>query len=223
MYLNGVAAFQGANRMVAGDTVILAANYNTATGTLEFWDSASGTSANITVPAADFSSLKSMHLGGSINVAQRMDGMIGEVKIYRGTMTPSQFAAEQTSLTAKWINASGFSSWITGNFTNGTLSNQGPDGDSDKDGISNLVEYAIAGQDPTVGNPVISTFSAGTLSFTKAAGTNGLTYAIQESTDLTAWTEVTGGSYVNNTSTISFTLTPGTPAKKFLRLQVLSN
>jgi fibronectin type 3 domain-containing protein len=223
MYLNGVAALQGANRMVAGDTVILAANYNTATGALEFWDSASGTSASITVPAADFSSLKSMHLGGSINIAQRMDGMIGEVKIYRGTMTPSQFAAEQTALTAKWINASGFSSWITGNFTNGTLSNQGPDGDSDKDGISNLVEYAIAGQDPTVGNSVISTFSADTLSFTKAAGTNGLTYAIQESTDLTAWTEVTGGSYVNNTSTISFTLTPGTSAKKFLRLQVLSN
>ena len=72
-------------------------------------------------------------------------------------------------------------------------------------------------------NPGISTFSGGTLSFTKAAGTNGLTYAIQESTDLTTWTEVTGASYVNNASTISFTLTPGTPTKKFLRLQVLSN
>ena len=225
MYLNGVAALQGTNRIVAGDTVILAANYNNATGALEFWDSVSGTSANVTVSAADFSSLQSMHIGGSVNVAQRMDGMIGEMKIYRGAMTPSEFAAEQTALTAKWINASGFSSWITGNFTNGTVTNQGPDGDDDKDGISNLVEYAIAGQDPTVGNPVISTFSGGTLSFTKAAGTNGLTYAIQESTDLTTWTEVTGGSYVNNevSSTISFTLTPGMPAKKFLRLQVILN
>jgi fibronectin type 3 domain-containing protein len=225
MYLNGVAALQGANRMVAGDTVILAANYNTATGALEFWDSASGTSANVTVSAADFSSLQSMHLGGSVNLAQRMNGMIGEVKIFRGAMTPSEFTAEQTALTAKWIDASGFSSWITGTFTNGTVpgGQQGPNNDSDKDGISNLVEYAIAGQDPTVGNPGISTFSGGTLSFTKAAGTNGLTYAIQESTDLTTWTEVTGASYVNNASTISFTLTPGTPTKKFLRLQVLSN
>jgi hypothetical protein len=225
MYLNGVAALQGANRMVAGDTVILAANYNTATGALEFWDSASGTSANVTVSAADFSSLQSMHLGGSVNLAQRMNGMIGEVKIFRGAMTPSEFTAEQTALTAKWIDASGFSSWITGTFTNGTVpgGQQGPNDDSDKDGISNLVEYAIAGQDPTVGKPGISTFSGGTLSFTKAAGTNGLTYAIQESTDLTTWTEVTGASYVNNASTISFTLTPGTPTKKFLRLQVLSN
>jgi autotransporter-associated beta strand protein len=121
----------------------------------------------------------------------------------------------------------GFASWITGTFTNGQvpLDKRGANDDPDNDGISNLVEYAIAGQDPTVGNPVISTFSGGTLSFTKAAGTNGLTYAIQESTDLTTWTEVTGGSYVNNeiSSTISFTLTPGTPAKQFLRLQVLSN
>lgn len=226
MYLNGVAAFQGTNRILAGDTVILAANYNSATGALEFWDSASGTSASVTVPAADFSSSKNMYLGGSINIAQRMDGMIGEVKIYRGALTPSEFTAEQTALTAKWIDASasGFSSWITGNFTNGTVSGdqQGPNDDFDKDGISNLVEYAIAGQDPTVNNPGISTFSGGTLSFTKAAGTNGLTYAIQESTDLTTWTEVTGGSYVNNevSSTISFTLTQGTPTKKFLRLNV---
>ena len=226
MYLNGVAAFQGTNRILAGDTVILAANYNIATGALEFWDSASGTSASVTVPAADFSSSKNMYLGGSINIAQRMDGMIGEVKIYRGALTPSQFTAEQTALTAKWIDASasGFSSWITGNFTNGTVpgDQQGPNDDFDKDGISNLVEYAIAGQDPTVNNPGISTFSGGTLSFTKAAGTNGLTYAIQESTDLTTWTEVSGGSYVNNevSSTISFTLTQGTPTKKFLRLNI---
>ena len=77
-----------------------------------------------------------------------------------------------------------------------------------------------------MGNPTIGTFSAGTLSFTKREGTSGLTYAIQKSTDLgitDAWTEVTGGSYVNDASTISFTLTPGTPAKNFLRLQVLSN
>ena len=122
----------------------------------------------------------------------------------------------------------GFSSWITGTFANGTVpgGQQGPNDDFDKDGISNLVEYAIAGQDPTVGNPTIGTFSAGTLSFTKREGTSGLTYAIQKSTDLgitDAWIEVTGGSYVNDASTISFTLTPGTPAKNFLRLQVLSN
>ena len=124
----------------------------------------------------------------------------------------------------------GFSSWITGAFANGTIPSgqQGPDDDFDKDGISNLVEYAVADQDPTVGNSTISTFIAGTLSFNKRAGTSGLTYAIQDSVDLgitDAWAEVTAVPpvYVNDATTISYTLTPGTPAKNFIRLQVLAN
>jgi hypothetical protein len=80
--------------------------------------------------------------------------------------------------------------------------------------------------DPTLSNANIGSYSANTLSFTKRAGTSGLTYAIQDSTDLGVsdpWSEVIGGSYVNNATTISATLTPGTPAKNFLRLQVISN
>jgi hypothetical protein len=48
--------------------------------------------------------------------------------------------------------------------------------DHNNDGVSNLVDYAVAGEDPTVGN-----------------------------------------------ASIAYALTPGTPAKNFLRLQVLSN
>ena len=123
----------------------------------------------------------------------------------------------------------GFSSWITGLFANGTVPAglQGPNDDPTNDGISNLLKYAIAGQDPTVGNPTISTFSANTLSFTKRAGTSGLTYAIVQSSDLGVtdpWTEVPAGpSYTNNATTISYTFTPGSPVRNFIRLQVLSN
>jgi hypothetical protein len=86
----------------------------------------------------------------------------------------------------------------------------------------------VAGQDPTVPNTSIGTFSANTLSFTKRPGTSGLTYAIQDSTDLgiaDTWAAVTGVPpvYVNDGTTISYTLTPGTPVRNFLRLQVLSN
>ena len=123
----------------------------------------------------------------------------------------------------------GFSSWISGSFTNGTVpvGQQGPTDNPAGDGISNLLKYAIAGQDPTVPNTSISTFSANTLSFTKRPGTSGLTYAIVQSSDLgvsVPWAEVPAGpTYTNDASTISFTLTPGTPAANFIRLQVVEN
>ena len=121
----------------------------------------------------------------------------------------------------------GFSSWITQAFVNGPVPalQQGPNDDPDNDGISNLVEYAIAGEDPTVSKANIGSFNGTLLSFSKRLDASGLTYAIQDSTDLGIadnWAEV--GSYTENTaSTISYTLTPGTPARNFLRLQVLSN
>lgn len=128
--------------------------------------------------------------------------------------------------------AGGFSSWITGTFAGGATvpgGQQGPNQDFDNDGISNLVEYAVAGEDPTVPNATVGTFAANVLSFSKRLDATGLTYAIQESIDLGIaddWTEVTDtipNPYVNNTTTISYTLTPGTPVKNFIRLQVLTN
>jgi hypothetical protein len=120
----------------------------------------------------------------------------------------------------------GFSTWIAGTFTNGTLpvGDQDPTDDPDNDGISNLVEYAIAGQDPTVGNTSIGTFAGNTLSFTKRLPlATDLVYAIETSTDLgglVPWTEAPAGpSYVNNGSTISYLL-PGTNPKDFMRLKV---
>ncbi|OYU99085.1 MAG: hypothetical protein CFE26_26405, partial [Verrucomicrobiales bacterium VVV1] len=103
---------------------------------------------------------------------------------------------------------------------------QGHNDDPDNDGISNLIEYALSGLDPTTTNPPVSGFTANTLSFTKRPGTSGLIYSIQESIDLgvsDAWAEVTGGSYVNTGSTISYTFNPGTPVKNFLRLKIHSD
>lgn len=124
------------------------------------------------------------------------------------------------------VTGGGFASWITGTFAGGAtvpLGKQGPYDDPDNDGISNLVEYAIAGQDPTVPNPTIGTFTGNDLSYTKRADTSGLTYSIEESTGLVGWAEVSGGSYVNNATTISYTLSLGSPPKNFIRLRVTSN
>jgi autotransporter-associated beta strand protein len=122
----------------------------------------------------------------------------------------------------------GFSAWIAGTFANGLVpvDQRSPHDDSDRDGIPNLLEYAIAGLDPTVHDPAAGSFIANTLSFAKRADTTGLTYAIEESTDLgnlDDWEEVTGDSYVNNPEAISYTPTPGSPPRNFIRLQVLSN
>ena len=125
------------------------------------------------------------------------------------------------------VQAAGFSSWITGTFANGTVpaGQQGPNDNPTHDGISNLLKYAIAGQDPTVANPTISTFNGTTLSFAKRTDATGLTYAIQQSTDLgvsATWAEVpAGANYVNNSTTISYTFPAGSPVKNFIRLKVL--
>ncbi len=124
------------------------------------------------------------------------------------------------------LSTAGFTYWTTATHANGVLpiDKRGPTDDFDNDGISNLLEFALAGQDPTVPGGSTGSFSSGTLSFTKRPGITGLTYAIESSDDLgitDPWEEVTGGSYINNTSVISYVLPTG-PAKLFVRLRVTS-
>jgi fibronectin type 3 domain-containing protein len=208
-----------------GETLVIAVNYNAITGQLQLWDSESGLTTTATQVAGDFSSGQGFFLGGSVNGDQFMKGMIGEAKIYRGNMTPSAFSAERSALVTKWIGGSGFSSWITQPFNNGTIpeGQRGPNQDFDNDGIRNLVEYAIAGQDPTVPNTAIGTFTNTSLSFNKRLDATGITYDIESSTLLTAgsWAALGKPPVVDNPNSISYTFTPGTPPKNFLRLKVV--
>ncbi len=137
----------------------------------------------------------------------------------------ANFALDSSGyLTADAVIA--FASWITGAFANGTIpiDKRGPNDDFDNDGKRNLMEFAIEGCDPTVAEASVGTFTGGTLSFAKRAGTSGLIYAIEDSSDLgisDPWEEVTGGSYVNSAATISYDLPTG-PSRMFLRLRVSS-
>lgn len=111
----------------------------------------------------------------------------------------------------------GFASWATTNNVTG-----GPTGDSDNDGITNLVEYALA-LNPTAADGAPGTFTGGAVSFNKrpeAVTNNDVAYAIQESDDLgitDPWETVTPTT--NTTTQISYTLPAGSP-KKFTRLLV---
>jgi fibronectin type 3 domain-containing protein len=224
LHLGGVEAINSSVAPEAGDTLVFAANYNNVTQQLEFWNSKANASVTVAVPAADFSTAAAIFIGGSNNPDQYLDGAIGEVKFYEGRMSPAAFAAEQLALSEKWITGSpstDFTSWVDGSFTNGTLSDKTAGGDDDNDGISNLIEFAIEGEDPTVSNTSVGTFTGLTLSFNKRQTPviSGITYTIEQSTDLgvaDAWEAVAA---TEDASSISFTLPGGIP-KDFMRLQV---
>jgi autotransporter-associated beta strand protein len=111
----------------------------------------------------------------------------------------------------------GFSQWVIDNNVTG-----GETGDDDKDGIINLVEYAL-GLDPQIGDPAPGTFVGNLLTFTKGseAKTAGdVTYTIQTSTTLEAgsWSDVAA---TQNPDTISYQLPENVPGGRiFARLRV---
>jgi hypothetical protein len=116
-------------------------------------------------------------------------------------------------------NTSGFDAWAAINGVTG-----GPTGDSDNDGVDNLVEYAldtnINGHDPGLGS-----FSGNTLSFTKraeAVANGDVSYAIEISTTLApdSWTAQTSPPATDNSTTISFTLPTG-QGRVFARLRIV--
>lgn len=112
---------------------------------------------------------------------------------------------------------SGFGSWAEINEIT-----EGEGGDDDKDGIINLVEYAL-GLDPQSGDPSPGTFTGGTLQFTKgpeAKVAEDVVYKIETSTSLAidSWAEVAATETAND---ISFTLPANEPGGKlFGRLKV---
>ena len=226
LYVGGVEAEDTSAVPEAGDTLVIAANYNSVTGDLEFWNSKANASVTVNVAAADFSTAAAIFIGGSNNPDQYMDGAIGEVKFYQGRMSAVDFAAEQVTLTQKWITGSpvtDLATWVDSTFTNGTLSDKTATGDDDNDGISNLVEFAIEGQDPTVSNPTVGTYSGLVVTFLKRQedpAVGGITYEIEQSTDLgvtDTWAVVTPKT--NTATEISYEML-GVEVKDFVRLKV---
>ena len=244
--VNGGTLKLGANNVLANATAVFignatlnAATYTCTLGTLDVTGRATiNLGAGAALAFADSSVID--WTGGTLNLTGTF---VPGASLRFGTNSSGLTAAQLARITAPGfcsfaLNASGyltasaattFSTWINGTFTGGSTvppDKRGINDDPSNDGISNLVKYAVAGQDPMLPNTSVGVLSANTLRFTKRPGTSGLTYAIQGSTDLGVtdpWAEVSGASYVNNANTISYTFTPGTPAKYFLRLLILQN
>jgi hypothetical protein len=144
------------------------------------------------------------------------DAVVGQGQ-YIGAITLDTAGNLKVQAVGASAPTANFASWAAENNVTG-----GPQGDSDLDGISNLLEYALnlnlTGSDGSPG-----TVSGRTTTFTKravAVTNNDITYAIEESDDLgisDLWTVVTPTT--NTPSEISYTLPLGSP-KKFARLVV---
>ncbi|QJE94415.1 beta strand repeat-containing protein [Luteolibacter luteus] len=100
-----------------------------------------------------------------------------------------------------------------------------PTADPDQDGLSNLIEYAIAGLNPTAPDASPGTLANGVISFAKrdvAVANGDVSYVIEESTTLGAepdpWTPVT--TYLINDPTAISAEIPVGSAKHFARLVV---
>ncbi len=135
LYLDG-KLLENTVTPAVGDTLVIAANYDKATGLLELWDSKAGSTVTTTVAAGDFSEGAAITLGGTANPDQNLNGHIGEVKFYQGKLSSAEFAAERLALTAKWIGdptLAGTQIWDGGG-TNNQWSNknnwEGPNGGS---------------------------------------------------------------------------------------------
>jgi hypothetical protein len=114
------------------------------------------------------------------------------------------------------VVAGNYASWATTNNVSG-----GPNGDSDNDGVSNLVEYALnlnlTGSD---GANATGNLNGGLITFNKRAEavTNGdVLYGIETSENLAIWTPATATS--NTATLINYTIPAGSP-KKFARLKL---
>ena len=130
----------------------------------------------------------------------------------------SRFSGTGTVTVDSSLAPGGFIAWITGTFANGTVPSgqQGPNDDPDNDGISNLVEYALDGFDPTASNAAPGSISGLLVTYTKrtlAVSNNDVTYTIEESTDLgisDLWAPATPTT--DDDSVITYTLAPPAPA-----------
>ena len=221
MILSGANTYPGNLTVNAGLVRISNApdplNANTGNDASTVTIAATGAILDLTYTGTD--KVDKLVIGGT----RQTNGVYGKVGSASPIIGIPQITGDGT-LTVGAVTPAGFSSWITGTFANGTVpgGQQGPNDDFDKDGISNLVEYAIAGQDPTVGNSAISTFNAGALSFSKRLDATGITYDIESSTLLTAgsWTTLAKPPVVESASAISFSFTLGTPVTNFARLKV---
>lgn len=208
---SGTLTLNGANSYAGSTTV--------SSGTLALAQASLSNNGTVTIVSGAVLNLT--HSETDVVASLVLNGVEQEEGVYNAGNSGGRITGSG-SIEVVASTGGGFSSFMD-QFSGLSTEDKAADADPDKDGLSNLLEYALDGSDPTVANTLPSPAS-GTLSFTKRAlaVTNGdVNYAIEASPTLGVapqpWTVVTPD--VNNATTISYTLPTG-PVRNFVRLSV---
>lgn len=140
-------------------------------------------------------------------------GNAGLTATQLGLISVTGFSSLSLNSSGFLITTENYMSWATANNVTG-----GPDGDSDNDGVKNLIEYAL------VNDGERGVFSGNTLTFTKRGAPYGsdVSYTIETSETLVggSWSPAVTQAPGDPSATISYTFTPGTPVMQFARLRI---
>lgn len=211
--LNGAQTYSGTTRINAG---VLSINTAYLADTADVYIAAAG-QLQLNFTGSD--TVAALYIAGQ----QMAPGTYGATGSGATNIDDTRFSGTGTLTVTGSLP--GFASWISGTFAGGTLAiaDQEPTDDPDNDGLNNLLEYAVAGMDPTVANGSVGTLSGLTVTFQKralAVSNADVLFDIEQSEDLgvnDAWSEVTPTT--DSASEISYTF-PGTSAKDFARLKI---
>ncbi|MBJ7257336.1 MAG: hypothetical protein JHC69_11075, partial [Akkermansiaceae bacterium] len=151
------------------------------------------------------------------------DGGITGTPVLAVAVAGYDLVKDGNSLKLNAVSSGSYTTWAAANGITG----QPASGDFENDGISNLVEYAL-GTNPTVSTQPAGVLAGNVITFTKGADAiaNGdVSWVIETSETLEngSWTAQVTQAAGNASPTISYTLTPGSPAKNFARLKATQN
>jgi len=136
-------------------------------------------------------------------------------------LTTNGIATTSASVTLPGTTTSAPTAYDQWKTDSGLPANAPDSGDSDNDGLPNLMEYAL-NTNPLVADhpsPVVVTSGSGLLKLTYTKWRADVTYCVETSTDLVTWTS-SGVDQGGDGLTVSASVPSGADARRFLRLRV---
>jgi autotransporter-associated beta strand protein len=189
-------------------TVSGAATLKLATGAKIEFDDSNGTWSGTLNITGSFVSGSSIRFANSLGLSVTQLSQISAPGF-------SDFALDGSGFLTATSSGSDYATWAS---TQVPPVTGGPNGDSDNDGVKNLIEYAL------VDGGERGVLGGNTITFTKRGAPWGtdITYDIETSLTLEtgSWSTEAKPPVIESAGSISFPFTPGTPVKKFARLKV---